>query len=304
MLQCYMGQSNSTVLNNTATFCSDIVFNTVVSNKTTCGTTSTTTQDQQISVDNSGLAKALQVCYANNPGNGQYCNALVAAPLTVDGATQGADITLSTTCSVDSSTTAAVQQNMAAQVENKINQTGDAVGEALKSLVQNMQPGSKTSSTVVNSTTIRDAVNSSFNVSNINEMIQSYAQKQQQYISLKDVASGTFKNVSQNLKVQVMADLVAKNAQLASAVQAVQATANTDTTQQTKGLTDIVSSVTGFLKSAVGMYVGLGAIVVCALLCCCFLMVFLFSARPGTGAKDTSSVLAGLGSLLAAQQRR
>ena len=273
-----MGSSSSKNITDCATFVSDVTVNSIINNTTSCQDTTTVTQDQNISVDNSGVL-ALETACINAGQSAASCAALVGSGVTVSGVSQDAAVTIGSQCSVDDTSNAKVQTDLTNNIMQKINSSSDDVGDALKSIAT--AAGGKNQSTTQLQTTVSNLITNTFTTNNTQSMINQMIAQQKQIISFKNTQAAAFSNINQSLKLQALYSLVAKNTTLQSAINSVDNSATQAATVASSALPGLWSTLQGFFTGLFGSmetsYIVSGVSVGLCVLCCCVVCVAFFA---------------------------
>ena len=240
-----MGAQHSTTMQSTLSFVSSTTFSSIVSVQNSCKQTSNSTQNVSINVSTD--PKVLMTCLQTAGLIGYDCSKLMANAK-ISGVSQGADVDIKSSCSFDSSTASTLQNSIAAQLQSKMSDQTDAVGQALMNVTQAI--GGKSQTNVQMNQTITNTVNESFQSSTVNDMISAYATAQSASIDV-NTAAADIANISQFIKLKAVSDMLAKNATLTTAANTVDAAMTTEESTKTKGLTDIVDSAAGVVNNAV-----------------------------------------------------
>ena len=279
-----MGGSASKSISDSAAFVSSVAMNSVMTNGTSCASTTTATQNQTVTIDGSGLQDLEKVCLQLGHSTAD-CAAMVAGGTTVDGISQAAILTVGQNCTVDDTNIASIQQDITNQIMQKINSSSDDVGDALKAIAT--AAGGKNQSNIQLSTTISSLVSDSFTVSNTRTMVQTVIAGQNQVISILNAPSAAIKNVQQSIQIQALSTLVANSTNLNNAVQQVQNSVTQSATQSSEALPGLWSTLQGFFTGLFGTmtnaYIASGISVACVVLCCCVVCIAFFA----TGGQST-----------------
>src|SRR5438045_6218978 len=119
---------------NAISYLTDTTMNTIVKVKSDCASNTSLTQDLAINIGSDDVIKACLAIAGNTPESIAACAAFKTKGAVVDGISQDANVVTITSCKMDTNTTAALQQQLTAQIDQKLKQTDDAAGSALKSL--------------------------------------------------------------------------------------------------------------------------------------------------------------------------
>ena len=279
-----MGGQNSKSIQACASLVSNVTMNSIVNNQTTCKSSTNVNQNQNISVDNSGVVALQTACIASGQ-SAKDCVALIGGGTTISGISQDAAVTISSNCVIDSKTQTAVANDLTNNIMQKINSSSDDVGDALKSMATAIN-GKNNSSTSLQ-TTVQNTINNTFTTSNLQEMVNSIVAGQSQIIAFKDTQSLAFNNVSQSLALKATYSLCAKNQDIVQAAATIsnQATqAATVSSEALPGLWKTAQSLlTGYFGSLQTGIIALGGCVCCIMVALIAICIAFFA----TGGNQT-----------------
>ncbi len=240
-----MGATHSTTMQSTLSFMTSTTFSSIVSVQSSCKTTSNSSQDLAISVSTD--PQVLIECVKTAGLIGYDCSKLMANAK-INGVSQSADIQITANCKFDDSSAASLQSSIASQMQSKMSDQTDAVGQALLNITQAIGGKSQTSTQL--NQTVSNTINQSFSSSSVNDMISAYNTSQSNAITV-NTAAADIANITQFTQLKAVSDMLAKNSTLASAVSSVDNTMASAESSQTKGLTDVVDSAAGVVNNAV-----------------------------------------------------
>ena len=245
----------STQTQNINTFLSQVTTKSITTNQTSC--TSTATANQSIVINNDlaavaqkcntdcATASAPTPCYATCQ---LLANAAASGTVTVSDIKQVAQVSLSASCTVLDDTSKAVRQDVVNAVTQKMNDTSDDLGTAMKGIVSSI---SKSSDSTVNQNQVQSLVDTTFTTTNLQTFVNNVATSQAILIN-NGVATGVFNNLSQQSATQAMTDMVATNKTLESVTQAVTNSADQAITKKSEvlpGVQDGIASLLGGIGS-------------------------------------------------------
>ena len=274
-----MGSSNSKSISEVATFVNTVTTNSIINNGTSCADTTTVTQDQNISVDGSGIL-ALETACINAGQSAASCAALIGSGVTVSGVSQDASVTIGSQCTVNNQSTASIQSDLINNIMQKINSSSDDVGDALKAIAT--AAGGKNQSQTQLQTTVTNAITNTFTQNNLQSMVTQLAAQQSQILSFKNQQSAAFSNINQNLQLKALYSLVAKNTTLQTAINSVDNSATQAATQTSEVLPGLWSTLQGFFTGIFGTmqvaYIASGVSVGLCVLCMCIVCIAFFAS--------------------------
>lgn len=276
-----MGGKNSKAINSTVSMISDITTNSIVNNQTTCKSSTSVNQNQEITVDNSGVVALQTACIAAGQ-SAKDCASLIGSGVTLSNVSQDAAVTISAGCQIDSKTQQSVSNDLVNNIMQKINSSSDDVGDALKSMATAIN--GKNNSTTDLKSTVQNTVNNTFTVNNLQEFVNTIVAGQSQILAFKNTQSAAFNNISQSLAVKATYSLCAKNQDIVSAANNVQNSATQAATVSSEvlpGVTDAIkTALTGWFGSMKTAFLAIGGSV-SSLVCGIVLIVAVFFLTGG-----------------------
>ena len=275
-----MGGTNSKATTNINTFLSQVTTKSITTNKTSCQSTATVNQSVTITDDPyAEAAKCTGICAANpNAPAACYdvCKVLAdgakMSTLTVGNIDQKAEVTLTSSCTVDTTVQNAVKQDVTNAVTQQMAKTGDDVGTALISALSTI---TKTSDVTTNQNQVSSLVDSTFSVENLQTYVNTVAATQDVLIKAT-VSTAVLNGITQMASTQAMATMLATNTTLNSVAQAVTNSAVQDLKQTSEVLPGIqagIASLLGGIGSLISSpFLIIGIVVVLILLGLFFFM--------------------------------
>ena len=282
-----MGGQQSTAMKSTLSFVSDTTFSSIVSVQSTCKTTSNSSQALYIGVSTD--PSVLKDCMALG-WSPKDCDVYVKRS-SISGINQSADIAISSNCKFDNDSATQLQNSISAQLQSKMQDQTDAVGQALMNMTQALGGNSQTSLEM--NQTISNTVKESFSSSTVNDMISAYTTAQDLKIDV-NTAAADIASITQFTKLKAVADMMGKNSTVASAANTVDAAMAADEAKKVRGVTDVVDTAGGVINNAVDkgtgvlnnaifgismVWIGIGGAAVVGLI---ILMIFLFKGSKAS----------------------
>lgn len=274
-----MGASNSKSCNSACSLVSSVILNSAVKQNTTCKSTTTANQTQEVVID----GKAYLDCVSNLASAKGWtasdiktlCAPLQAGNNTISGISQTAQLDITTTCKLDQAQTQQAQQDVMNAIDQSLKSSTDDAGQFLKSL--GVALGGKANDSVSLSTAIKNEMSNTMTVETTNTFINDYAVNQSQIVKITGASKSQIQNVSQTIAIKALADMVAKNSTMNSAVQKADNTVKSQTSASDDILpalwASIQSLLTGWFGTIQNAYIAVAVCVVCA-----FCMLFGCSA--------------------------
>ena len=282
-----MGANNSKTMQSTATFVSNATFNSVIKTQNIQQTSTTVNQSQVIDVatDKDVLLACIQILGPS----GYDCSKLMSNA-TFSGISQVATYDITAKTQLSDSDTTKVQNDMTAAIQQKMADSSDDVGAALKSIAT-AAGGDNSSSTSLNQS-VTNIVTNNFTKDTINQMISSYASGQSQVFKVtnsKAAASG----FSQSLQVKALTEMVASNATIREAVNKTDANLTGETDTKSKGLTDIVDTVGNTINGVWSSTTSMGKVLIVGGVACVCVIPIMIMALGKSGAIKAAENLGG-----------
>ena len=233
--------NHSTSTTNAISYLTNTTLNTLVSIQQDCQATTSALQSQQIAVGTSDAV--MSACI--NKFTPAECQTLMSSGLSVAGISQTLTAVNVADCTMQNQTLTSLQSQLTSAIDQKMDQTDDAVGSALKDVVNLFN--AKTNNTT-NTTSSSNFVTQNFTQSSVQQLISTVSASQAQIISLTNANDSTVQNVTQALAIQAMTTMLQNNQITSQVLAEVDQASTQSTTEKTTGLTDLFSSLTSFGK--------------------------------------------------------
>jgi hypothetical protein len=197
--------------------------------------------------------QAFSLCVKYN--NPKKCESIRYA-CNIEDLTQDAMLEYRGLSNIDANVVAQIQASVSADLKNKANDSSDEFGAFLKKLAM---VGSNESSDQNVSNFIENKVQNVVNVDLVNQINTTL--NGNQTMTLKGTGLNA-KRLTQKTAQRLVEDILAKTATASDLVTQVQAKTETETKKESKGLTDVVSSVTSMMSTlGLGWIIGLVVLV-------------------------------------------
>lgn len=282
-----MGNKSSRQVQALNEIVTNITFDTIININNSCKATATTGQEMNINIGASAR-DCLQFGY-----DPMQCAELMSSNINVEDVQQLFQVEIDSSCELNDENTVTLQNAIAAELSAKASQENDETGAFLRGLTQMLGGGSGDNVSVQN--TIENTIKNTFTKNNVNEMVKAFVGQQRLEIVIELAKNVNVKNVKQEIRSQVVGNMISKNEALIQAINDLDYQASAGGGQKNKGLTDIVDSVVGGIASLVGSVTNAYiAIAVVVALVCCLSSVMLPAIFMAAGKSGVSKNFAGV----------
>lgn len=240
-----MGQKSSKEQNLTNESVLKSINKSVVNNTTTCQNDLSTVQNISIICSPSEAAELMnarnkEICLklGNSP---EECNKLKAC--NISDITQETVVSYKASCSVSDEMVNKVQSDLQADLQQKASDSTDAFGQAIMNLTK-IGSSSEEKTNIKNSVIMN--IENSMTKEFITSMINKFSTTQNLAITGTDFnATG----ITQKARLDIIAELASTNKTLNDQMNKFKSSEGIETKTEVKGLTDIISSITGFFST-------------------------------------------------------
>jgi hypothetical protein len=285
-----MGNSSSRQVSALNDFVTNVTFDTIININNACRTSVNAGQTMDINIG--APQESIDKCIARgwSPSD---CSALFTSGTNVSNIQQAFQIELDSACQLEQEDVTKLQNDIAAKLEAKAQQQNDEVGSTLKTLMTIL--GGETKDDLDIRNRIETTIKNTFTKDTVNEMITAYTGEQGIQIMVGFARDTTVRDIKQELKAKVVADMVNKNTSLSEAVNTLDVQLTNEGQQVNRGLTSIIDTIGSTIGGIAGDITDTWkvAIIGVAVLCCC-LIIFLPAIFMSFGQSGMSRNFSGV----------
>jgi hypothetical protein len=285
-----MGSKNSKQIQNHCTAISSQIFSTMVDVNNSCKQAVTVDQNLDITIDNSNIVKAC-IDKATSAADAANCASFMTSNTVIKDLQQNASLDIAADCKFDEKMT----NDLISKLSNKMTQSQSNKDDGIADFMAKLATaaGGKNDTNMSNTTKIQNLVKNTFNANVVNTMLSDYRTHQNMKLTVGAAHNTYIAAVNQTARIKAVQNMVANNKVLSSAVTAVENEASQDNKNETKGVADMVQSLTDMVKGIVGWTTLIPIVIFVAILVA---IVMLFRGSPKPAALPPPGPPTGTGS--------
>lgn len=223
----------------------------------------------------------------------EACGNAFRATVDASNINMSASARLSSTCSIDMEMLQSVQNQMITDLTQKASGETDLLGESLKALastISNLGKNTNDSTTVSNSTAIRNIIQNSVTMEVVQETIAKAIATNALSISATGVSAVRVSGVTLTAAAEVVLNALSKNESVQAAVVAMDNKVAQEAADKKKGVADLVDSFFGGVAGVIGSVGGLlqaaalpALLSACCGCCICVIFIMMRMNKKGGG---------------------